>query len=88
MLGDPEWGCYLIDRVFQYNGVIVNQLIVEDIMEAVRKYEPRIILTEQDITIINEVQKVSIYMTYTIKETGEVNEYNLEITADDNPINT
>lgn len=28
---------------------------------------------------------VNIYLTYEIKETGEINQYNLEITADDNP---
>lgn len=84
-MGDPEWGCNLIDRVFQYNGVIINQLIIEDIINAVAKYEPRVIMRESDIKIINDIQVLHIFMTYTIKETGEVNEYNLDIKPEDNP---
>lgn len=60
-------------------------MIIEDIINAVAKYEPRIIMTERDITIINDIQVLHIYMTYTIKETGEVNEYNLDIKPEDNP---
>ena len=60
-------------------------MIIEDIINALAKYEPRIIMTERDITIINDIQVLHIYMTYTIKETGEVNEYNLDIKPEDNP---
>ena len=87
MLGDPQWGCSLIDRVFQFNGVIVDQLIIEDIINAVAKYEPRIIMTPANITLVNDVQVLHIYLTYTIKETGEINEFNLDITSDENPYN-
>lgn len=85
MLGDPNWGCNLISRVFQYQGVIVNTLIQEDIMTAVEKYEPRIKMTADDIIIEQHDNVVSIYINYTIKETGEINTYNLDITSDDNP---
>ena len=83
LLGDPEWGCNLIDSIFRYNGVIVDPLIKEDILNAVSKYEPRVIMGEDDIVIINDIQTLHIFITYTIKETGEINEYNLEITPED-----
>lgn len=85
MLGDPDYGCSLIERVFMYNGVIIESLIVEDIINAISNYEPRIIVTSSDITIVQDVRTVSIYIQYVIKETGEVNQYNMDITADDNP---
>lgn len=85
MLGDPDWGCYLIDRVFGYRGVVLAELIKEDILDAVQKYEPRITMTTDDITIVNNVNNVEIYLQYTIKETGEINSYNMEITPNDNP---
>lgn len=85
MLGDPDWGCYLIDRVFGYRGVVLAELIKEDILDAVQKYEPRITMTTDDITIVNNVNNVEIYLQYTIKETGEINNYNMEITPNDNP---
>lgn len=85
LFGDPDWGCYLIDRVFKYQGVIVEELIKEDIATAVRKYEPRIIMSPNDVVISKSVNEIRIYIKYTIKETGEINEYNMSITPRDNP---
>ena len=85
LLGDPEYGCFLLDRIFRYNGIIIEPLIKEDIRQAIDKYESRIVFKNEDITIIQENQTVNIYLQYTIKETGQINEYNLEITTDDNP---
>ena len=85
LLGDPEYGCFLLDRIFRYNGIIIEPLIKEDIRQAIDKYESRIVVKNEDITIIQENQTVNIYLQYTIKETGQINEYNLEITTDDNP---
>lgn len=60
-------------------------MIREDILQAVSKYEPRIYMTESDIQLVNNGTTLQIYITYTIKETGEINEYNLEISTKDNP---
>lgn len=38
-----------------------------------------------DIEIVQTVQIVHIFIQYRIKETGEVNQYNLEIKPTDNP---
>ena len=85
LLGDPDWGCLLIERVFRYNGLIVQQLVKEDILNAVSKYEPRITMTADDISIVQNVDRLSIYISYTIKDTNEVNQYNMDITTLDNP---
>ena len=88
LLGDPDYGCYLIDRVFRYNGILIESLIKEDIQNAVQKYEPRIELNSNDIYLEQDRRILKIYIQYTIKETGEVNDYNMELTTDDNPYNT
>lgn len=85
LLGDPDWGCNLIDRIFNYNGIIINPIIREDIADAINKYEPRIIITPEDITLVNDTNVLHIYLTYTIKATGQINEYNLDIYPNDNP---
>lgn len=85
MLGDPEWGCNLLNRIFQYQGIIVDELIKDDIIDAISKYEPRITVTINDIVIEENINVVNIYIQYEIKETGEINTYNMDITADDNP---
>ena len=38
-----------------------------------------------DITIVKDINVVNIYIQYLIKESGEINQYNLEITSADNP---
>lgn len=38
-----------------------------------------------DIEIVQTVQIVHIFIQYRIKETGEINQYNLEIKPTDNP---
>lgn len=68
-----------------YNGLIVEELIKEDIINAVRDYEPRIQITGSDIDIVRTDRTVQIYIQYLIKETGEVNEFNLELSPEDNP---
>lgn len=85
MLGDPSWGCMLIERIFMYEGVIVETLIREDIITAIQKYEPRINVNESDIQIVYNNNIVNIYIQYEILSTGEINEYNMEITPNDNP---
>lgn len=85
MLGDPEWGCNLIDRIFMYNGVLIEELVKEDILNAVAKYEPRIIMYSDDIQLVQDTQTLYIFIQYQIKETGEINQYNMEITQNDNP---
>lgn len=88
LLGDPNYGCYLIDRVFRYNGILIESLIKEDIQNAIQKYEPRIEVNSNDIYLEQAGRILRIYLQYTIKETGEVNKYNMELTTDDNPYNT
>lgn len=85
MLGDPAWGCMLIERIFMYQGVVVEALLKEDIINAVTAYEPRVEMSPSDITIVSDNTTVKIYIQYVIKETGQINEYNMEITAEDNP---
>ena len=85
MLGDPAWGCMLIERIFMYQGVVVEALLKEDIINAVTAYEPRVEMSPSDITIVSDKTTVKIYIQYVIKETGQINEYNMEITAEDNP---
>lgn len=85
LLGDPNYGCNLIDRIFMYNGVVVQTLIIEDILSAISKYEPRIIVTDNDIVLEQDKQVIRIYIQYVVKETGQVNEFNMEVTPDDSP---
>ena len=63
----------------------IEELIKEDIIDAISKYEPRITVTTNDIVIEENINVLNIYIQYEIKETGEINSYNMNIAADDNP---
>ena len=39
LLGDPEYGCNLIERIFMYNGVLIQKLIKEEIQSVGLDYE-------------------------------------------------
>lgn len=85
LMGDPDYGCNLINRIFSYGGVVVNELIKEDILGAIERYEPRVVINSSDIVIEEDDKTVRIYIQYEVRETGEINDFNLEITNEDNP---
>ena len=76
---------YITSSVDDISRSYIQKLIKEDIIEAVNKYEPRIFMNENDISIVQNQKTVEIYIQYEILQTGEINQYNMEITADDNP---
>lgn len=45
-------------------------------------------MEESDIELAQDGRILRIYIQYIIKETGEINTYNMELAADDNPYNT
>lgn len=77
LLGDPDYGCTLYERLFNgYNEAQV-ELIKGDIVEALTKYEKRIIISVQDIEIEPidiEEHKFKIHISYILKNSDIANE--------------
>lgn len=84
LMGEPSYGCNLINRIHQYNGVLVPTLCKEDIQDAVAKWEPRVTINSDDIIIVQRDRYVYIYITYTNLVTGTIEELevNLDSTTD------
>lgn len=84
LMGEPSYGCNLINRIYQYNGVILADLCKEDIMEAASIWEKRCTINKDDITIIRKDRYVYIYILYTNLITGTIEELelNLDYTTD------
>ena len=61
-MGEPSYGCNLINRIFQYNGVILEDLCKEDIIDAASTWEPRCTITKDDIQIVQQNRIVYIYV--------------------------
>mgnify|MGYP003290594389 CR=1 FL=1 len=79
LMGEPEYGCNLINRIHQYNGVILPDLCKEDIMNAISRWEPRCLVGEGDIHIEQQGRYVNIYITYTDVTTGTVEEFQVSL---------
>lgn len=84
LIGEPGYGCNLINRIYQYNGVILTDLCREDILNAVSVWEPRCEIHKDDIVIVRKNRYVYIYITYTNLITGTIEELemNLDYTTD------
>lgn len=84
LMGEPGYGCNLINRIYQYNGVILADLCKEDIMEAASIWEKRCTINKDDIQIIRKGRYVYIYILYTNLITGTIEELevNLDYTTD------
>lgn len=84
LMGEPGYGCNLINRIYQYNGVILADLCKEDIMEAASIWEKRCTINKDDIQIIRKNRYVYIYILYTNLITGTIEELevNLDYTTD------
>ena len=75
LLGDPDYGCNLITHLFRYNTLFLPELLREDILEAVAKYEPRISMRESNIDIWQDGKTVRISMTYTSLVTNKLESF-------------
>lgn len=87
LLGDPKFGTNIKKLLANYKGEVLYSLVTEDIVDAVRKYEKRVIVTNSDI-FFNESESNPnlIYLTirYQNKTNGMVEE--LEITLNQEEI--
>ncbi len=83
-MGEPSYGCNLINRIFQYNGAILVDLCKEDIIDAATTWEPRCTITKDDIHIVQQNRIVYIYILYTNLVTGTIEEleFSLDSTSD------
>ena len=82
LLGDPDYGCTLYERLFNGYTDTEADLIKNDIIEALTKYEKRIIVSTSDIEIEPidmEEHKFKIHISYTLKNSDISNDTFLNI---------
>lgn len=68
--GDPNFGSYLYEYLFEYTGPVLDTLIKSEIVRALSIWEPRIYIQESDITMVTEGVTVKINVDYKIKYTN------------------
>ena len=73
--GDPAFGSYLHEYLFEYTGEVLNTLIKAEIVRALSLWEPRLAIQESDINIVTEGVTLRININYKLKYTNYQGSY-------------
>ena len=82
LLGDANFGTNIKSYIMNYKGEILYDLIKNDIVEAVERYEKRVELSESGIIIYkseNNPNVIRIDINYINKTTGETDSLKLTL---------
>lgn len=85
LLGDPQFGCNLMEYIHEPNDLILQDLVREDILTAVSLYEKRIEMTPSDVSIRSDLNYVYITLRYIVKKTGADGSFDLAMMRTDAP---
>ena len=88
LLGDVNFGTNIKKYIMNYKGEILYDMIREDIVEAVLRYEKRVEISENNIIIYkseNNPNVIRIDINYLDKTTGEID--SLKLTLNEGEIN-
>lgn len=80
LFGDPGYGTDLMAAIFQQNGVILWDIIVDQLYTAIRQYIPQLQLRREDIRVYGEgtVLYAEIHAINRIDNTADL--YNIKLT--------
>lgn len=77
LLGDPDFGCTLYEKLFEVYTPTQTDIIKSEIIEAINKYEKRIIVNNTDISIEPDPHndhRYMIHIKYVLKNSDIPNE--------------
>lgn len=69
--GMPDYGCSVIERVFDPNDILQMSIIEDDIRETVSAWEPRINLTDVVLTPNEDTFEIDVQVGYEVVDLGE-----------------
>lgn len=77
ILFEPGFGCGVIYRLFDNFNDSNVAMIKELILTSLERWEPRILLLRENVTINKDIDNhaISITLSYVIKQTGEIESY-------------
>ena len=86
LLGDPDYGCTLYERLFNNYTEELQDIIKDDIVDSINKYEKRIIVTSDDINISpneNNEHSFNISISYKLRNSDISNEAVITMNEED-----
>lgn len=80
LYGDPGYGTDLLSAIFQQNGVILWDIIVDQIYTAIRQYIPQLDIRREDIKVYGEDTVLFAEIQAINKIDNTLNLYNIQLT--------
>lgn len=75
--GDPMYGSNILELSFEYEGPLLEELLRSKILDAIEKYERRILVTAEDITFKYNEETITIELKYFVKAEGVYKQFSL-----------
>jgi len=79
MLGDPAFGSYAREYLFEQNDAMLREIIVDGIYTTIRRYMPQLSLTRSNITVTSDGYRVSANISCINNIDATVNNYNIDL---------
>ena len=79
LVGNPEFGCFVEDALFEISDIITFSLIEDMIESAIEKWEPRIKIKSVDVYANTDENQIIATMHYYILVSTQTDSYNLVI---------
>lgn len=79
LLGDPQFGSNLMKLIYEPNDTILQDMVTQDIIETISKYEPRITVTSSMINFNIDINTVYINIQYYVNNTGSYGDFSISV---------
>ena len=79
LLGDPAFGSYAREYLFEQNDSLLRDIIVDGIYTTIVTYMPQLSLSRSNITVTSDGNKVSAKISCINNIDATVNNYNIDI---------
>lgn len=79
LLGDPAFGSYAKEYLFEQNDSLLRDIIVDGIYTTIRTYMPQLSLTRENIKVTSDGHTVSANISCINNIDATVNNYNIDL---------
>lgn len=80
LFGDPYYGTNILRVLYQQNGVLLQEIIIDEIYTAIRTYVPQLKLTRNNIKVNGEGTKLYAEISAINMIDQKLDLYNIELT--------
>ena len=81
LLGDPDFGCMLKNKLFEQNTIVLQDLVIDDIYTTILTFMPQLTLKRSDITVTSDGVDLFATIQCTNLIDYELDAYTINLTS-------